>query len=337
MADDRNEDKVNIRHTINAQETFTLAKDVYDIRNVIKNIYNNRAVIGRRLNILTMSFSLCFTLAYIVYIITTGLLGKLSLTADILMYCLFGVYAVLFLAMLITFTISLRAKAKNIKKFKIALSYMRLGVRLTSLTITIVALVLAMRGEYAARYAAVDILLIIFSVICLIIQTLPLLFGGLGKLARWLLSPVKIKCRFSAVALEWYEQTITSGSDKLSVKRVSKKYYDAIGVSLDTLIIPALGKKYITSIKAGHLLSAVDGAPDEDKPLVEGILKMIFAYATECGYVTFDPCRDLEFEGSIEEEEKPQKGVKSRLMGIGKKLGMSLLDKYIDNSTDKNE
>ena len=336
--EDKNEEKVNIRHTINAEETFTLAKDVYDIRSVIKNIYNNRAVIARRLNLLTISFSLAFTLIYVAYILGTGLLGKLSLSADIVLYSLLGVYAVLFIALFVLSLCSIRAKAKNIQKFKRILSYFRLAVRLCSIAITIVALVFAMGGEqYAAKHVAVDILLIIFSILCLIVQSIPLLCGGFGKLARWLLSPVKVKHRFSTVALEWYELTLTAGSDKTSVKKVSKKYYDSIGVCLDTFIIPAIGKKQISSIKSAQVLGLVMDAAEEDRPLVEGILKNIFTYALECGYVTFDPCRDLNLEGSIEEEEKQPKTVKSRLMGIGKKIGMSLLDKYIDKSTENNE
>lgn len=338
MEENKNEEKVNIRHAINAEETFTLAKDVYDIRSVIKNVYNNRAVIGRRLNLLTMSLSLAFTLVYIAYILGTGLLSKLSLSADIVLYSLLGVYAVLFITMFILTTCSIKAKAKNIKRFKRVLSYFRLAVRISSIAITIVALVFAMGGEqYAAKHVAVDIVLIIFSIICLVVQIIPLLFGGFGKLARWLLSPVKVKYRFATVALEWYEQTLTSGSDKNSVKKVSKKYYDSIGVCLDTFIIPELGRKYITAIKPAQLLGVVDGALEEDRPLVEGILKTIFAYATECGYITFDPCRDLNLEGSIEEVDKEPKTVKSRLLGIGKKIGMSLLDKYIDKSTENND
>lgn len=337
MDENKNEEKVNIRHTINAEETFTLAKDVYDIRSLIKNIYSNRALIARRLNLLTLSFSLVFTLIYVAYILGTGLLNKLSLASDIAIYCVLGIYAVLFLTLFILTMCSLNAKAKNIKKFKRALSFFRLAVRLISVVITVIALVFTMNDEYAAKYVAVDIVLIVFSIICLIVQVIPLFFGGLGKLARWLLSPVKVKYRFATVALEWYELTLTEGSDKTSVKRVSKKYYDSIGVCLDTVIIPALGRKYISSVKPGQVLNVVDNISDEDKPLVEGILKTIFAYATECGYVTFDPCRDLNFEGSIEEEEKQPKSVKSRLMGLGKKIGMSLLDKYIDKSTENND
>lgn len=338
MEEEKNEEKVNIRHTINAEETFTLAKDVYDMRSVIKNVYNNRAVIARRLNLLTISFSLAFTLVYVAYMLGTGLLGKLSLSADIVLYSLLGVYAVLFITMFVLSMCSIKAKAKNIKRFKQTLTYFRFAIRICSIAITIVALVFAMGGEqYAAQHIAIDIVLIIFSIICLIVQAIPLLFGGFGKLARWLLSPVKVKYRFSTVALEWYELTLTAGSDKTSVKKVSKKYYDSIGICLDTFIIPELGGKYISSIKSAQVLGVVNSALEEDRLLVEGILKNIFTYATECGYVTFDPCRDLNLEGSIEEEERQPKTVKSRLMGIGKKIGMSILDKYIDKSTENND
>ena len=331
---EQEEEKVQIRHTINAEEAFTLAKDVYDIRSLIKNIYNNRALISRRLNMLTMSVSLVYTLAYVAYILFTGLLSKLSLGMEITMYCLLGVYGVLFIAIFTVSMCELGAKAKNIKKFSRVLSLFRLAIKLVSIVITIVALVLAMGEEYSAGSVAVKIILILFSILCMICQVIPLLCGGFGKIARWLLSPVKIKLRFSKVALEWYELTVTSSGDNTVVKKVSKKYYDEIGVCLDNYLIPALGKRYVNSIKSAQILSVAEEA-GEDRKLVEGILKNIFEYATVCGYVTFDPCRDLKFEGTIEEEKKEPKTVKSRFMGLGKKIGMSVLNKYIDNSTSK--
>lgn len=335
--DKNNEEKVSVRHTINAEETFTLAKDVYDIRSVIKNVYNNRAVIARRLNILTLSISLVYTLLYVAYILCTGLLNKLSLGAEITVYCILGVYAVLFITVSIISLCQADAKAKNIKKYNAVLSYFRFAVRLLSLAITITALIFAVSGgEYAAKYIAVDILLIIFSVICMIFQIIPLVFGGFGRLARWLLSPVKVKYRFSAVALEWYELAVTADGSRKNVKRVSQKYYDEIGVCLDNFLIPAFGRKYISAIKSAHILSVAESAADEDKQLVEGIMKSIFGYAAECGYITFDPCKDLEFEGSIEEEPQ-KKSVKTRLFGMGKKIGMSLLNKYIEKNSENSE
>lgn len=329
----KEEEKVTIRHTINAEEAFTLGKDIYDIRSVIKNVYNNRALIGRRLNLISLSVSLVFTLLYVAYIFATGLMKKLSLGSGIALYVLLGVYAALFITLFIITMCSIRATAKNIKKFNRVLSYFRYAVKILSLVISIVALVLAAGGgEYSAQHMAVDVVLIIFSILCIIVQAIPLLFGSLGKLARWLLSPVKIKYRFSTVALEWYELAVTSGGESKTVKKVSKKYYDEIGVCLDNFLIPSLGKKYVSAIKPAQILSVAEGAA-EDKPLVEGILKNIFAYATECGYVTFDPCKDLNFEGSIEEEEKQPKTFKSRLAGMGKKIGMSMLNKYIDKNS----
>ncbi len=292
MDEKKNDEKVTVRHTINAEETFTLAKDVYDIRNLIKNVYSNRAVIARRLNVLSMSVSLVFTLIYVAYIFGTGLFKKLSFGSEIALYVLLGIYGALFLTLFIVTMCGLGAKAKNIKRYTKALSYFRLVVRLLSVAITIVALAFAMGGEYSAKYVAVDIVLIIFSIICLVFQVIPLVCGGFGKLARWLLSPVKIKYRFSVVALEWYELIVTSSGDSKIIKRVAQKYYDEIGICLDNYLIPALGKKYVVSIRPAQILSVVDGAGEEDKPLVEGILKNVFAYAVECGYLTFDPCKD---------------------------------------------
>ena len=220
MDEKKNDEKVTVRHTINAEETFTLAKDVYDIRNLIKNVYSNRAVIARRLNVLSMSVSLVFTLIYVAYIFGTGLFKKLSFGSEIALYVLLGIYGALFLTLFIVTMCGLGAKAKNIKRYTKALSYFRLVVRLLSVAITIVALAFAMGGEYSAKYVAVDIVLIIFSIICLVFQVIPLVCGGFGKLARWLLSPVKIKYRFSVVALEWYELIVTSSGDSKIIKTV---------------------------------------------------------------------------------------------------------------------
>lgn len=335
----KEEEKVTVRHTINAEEAFTLGKDVYDIRTLIKNIYGNRAVIARRLNILSLSVSLVFTLLYVAYILGTGLLKKLSVQTEIVLYCFLGVYGALFITLFILTMCGIGAKAKNIKRYSKVLSYFRLVVRLLSLAITIMALVFAtMGGDYGAQHIAFDILLIIFSIICLIFQVIPLVCGGFGKLARWLLSPVKIKYRFSAVALEWYELAVTSSGNSKTVKRVSRKYCDEIGVCLDNFLIPALGKKYVSVIRPAQILSVVDDTTEEDRPLVEGTLKSIFAYATECGYVTFDPCKDLNFEGSIEEEEKTKQTVKSRLINFGlKKIAKPFIDKQIEKSTKQKD
>ena len=331
------DEKVNIRHTITAEETFTLAKDVFDLRCFIKNVYSNRAVIARRLNIITLSVSTVFTLLYAAYFLFSSLYSKLNLQLEIVLYVFLGVYLALFVVLIIINACSGRSSTKNVLRFKKTLSVFTLLVRLVAVAISIAAIALsASGGELAAKNVAIDILIIVFSVITLIVQVLPLIFGGLGKMVRWLLSPVKIKYRFSTVILEWYELAVSGTASGGAVKKVSSRYFDDIGTLIDNYLIPALGKKYINSIKPAALLNVVCRAEESDKPVLEGILKNVFAYATECGYVTFDPCKDLNFEGSVEEEEKPQKPtMKERFFKVGKKIGKSMLEKYIQGSAEE--
>lgn len=333
------EEVVNIRHTISAEETFTLAKDVFDIRCFIKNVYSNRALIARRLNLLTLTVSTLFMLLYGAYVLFTGFTKKLNFEASIVLYCLLGAYAALFIVLMIISLCSARASTKNLVKIKRVLKVFKLLVRLVSIAISITAIVFSQTsGNTTASTVAVDILIIIFSVLTIIIQLVPLLFGGTGKLVRWLLSPVKIKYRFSRVVLEWYELAVSGNAREGAVTKVSKKYFDDIGALIDNCLIPALGKKYVTAIKPAQLLGVVDRCSEDDKPIVEGILKNVFAYATECGYVSFDPCKDLNLEGSVEEEEKPKKKtMKDRLLGMGQKIGKSMLDKYITGSTENKD
>ena len=335
------EEQVNIRHTITAEETFTLAKDIFDIRCFLKNVYSNRAVIARRLNILTLTVSTIFMLLYSAYVLFTGLTKKLDLefqTFQIVLYVMLAAYVVLFVVLITVSVLGSKAGTKGVLKVKRALTVIKILVRLLSVAISITAIVFSRSGgDTAAVNVAVDILIIIFSVITIIVQLIPLLFGGTGKLVRWLLSPVKIKYRFSKVILEWYELAVSGKAKDGAVKKVSKKYFEDIGTQIDTYLIPALGNKYINSIKSGALLSVVDRAKEEDKPVLEGVLKNVFSYAAECGYVTFDPCKDLNFEGSVEEEEKPPKQtLKGRLLNFGIRKGKSMLDKFIAESVDEN-
>jgi len=328
---EKTDEKVTVRHTITAEETFTLAKDVFDIRCFIKNVYANRAVIGRRLNILTLATSAVFTLIYAAYVLFTALTQKLNVHYSIVLYVLLGVYAALFITLLIVYACSGKAKTKNVLAVKRTLKVFKILVRLASVAISIAAIVFS-SGEETAGGVAVKIIILIFSIIMLVLQIMPLLFGGLAKTARWLLSPVKVKYRFSNVVLEWYELAV-SGTAHGRVKKVSSRYFEDIGALIDNNLIPALGNKYINAIKPAALLNVTNRADEGDKPVLEGILKSVFAYATECGYVTFDPCKDLNFEGSVEEEEKPpKKTFKNRLLKFGQKIGKSVLNKYISDS-----
>ncbi len=339
--EDRNEEsaeeKVSVRHTINAEETFTLAKDVFDLRCFIKNVYANRAVIARRLNVLTLTVSTVFMMLYSAYVLFTSLTRKLAVQLEIALYSMLGVYGALFIALIIVYACSTRANTKSMVKYKRVLNVFKLLVRLTSVAISITAIVFANgSGDMTAQNAAVQILIVVFSVITVIVQVIPLLFGGTGKLVRWLLSPVKVKTRFSKVLLEWYELAVSGSAREGAVKKVSSKYFDDIGVLIDNYLVPVAGKKYISTFKSVTLLNLVERAPEEDKPILEGVLKNVFSYAEECGYITFNPCRDLPFEGSVEVEEKPaRQTMKGRLLKVGQRIGKSVLDKYIMGSNDK--
>ncbi|MDE7329482.1 MAG: hypothetical protein K2N30_00025 [Clostridia bacterium] len=331
------EEKVPIRHTINAEETFTLAKDVFDLRCFIKNVYANRAVIARRLNVLTLTVSTVFMLLYTAYALFTALTSELALGTEIALYSMLGVYGALFIALIIVYACSLRANTKSMVKYKRVLNIIKLLVRITSIAISITAIVFANGGGgMSAQNAAVQILIVVFSVITVIVQIIPVIFGGTGKLVRWLLSPVKVKTRFSSVLLEWYQLAVSGSAREGAVKKVSSEYFDDIGVLIDNYLVPQVGKKYIGTFKSVTLLNLVEHAPDEDKLILEGVLKNVFAYAEECGYITFNPCRDLPFEGSVEVEEKqPRQTMKGRLLKVGQRIGKSVLDKYITGSADK--
>ncbi len=324
-----------IRHTISAEETFTLAKDVFDMRTFIKNAYANRAVISRRINIVTLSISMIFTLLYTSFMLYRSLNKTVSFAAGVAIYVIIGVYVLMAALLVVFFVLSSRATTKSLKKFSVALKIIRLIVKLLSLAVSISAIAIASSGSGSAADFALDVILIIFSVITMIAQLIPMCFGGIAKFVRWLLSPVKIKYRFNAVILEWYNLIITGAPAKGARARVAKKHYEPIGAMIDNLLVPALGQKYINTIKPAALISLVEDCPEDDKPLLEGILKSVFAYAAECGYVAFDPCRDLHFEGTIEEKEK--KTMKERLVGIGAKFGKKVLDKYIAASSDDDE
>lgn len=337
------EEKVEVRHTITAEETFTLAKDIFDMRTFIKNIYANRAVISRRLNILTMILSMVYTLVYVGYIFITAFYKKLSPTAEWVLYGILIAYGIVCIALIVATLCLGRASAKSIVKYKRTLKIVRLIFRLISLAVTIAVIAFTtMGGDYAAAHMATDVVFLVVSIIMMIMQIIPILCGGIGKLVRWLLSPVKIKYHFSAVVLEWYELAVSGKAKEGAAAKVSAKYFERIGILLDNYLIPELGRKYITAIKPAQILSVVSGCDVLDRPILEGVLKNVFVYATECGYVTFDVCKDLQFEGSVEVEEvKPKPTMKEKLFGVGKKIGKDMLDKYVlipaDEQNKRNE
>jgi hypothetical protein len=333
------EEVKEVRHTISAEETFTLAKDVYDLRCVIKKIYNNRAQISRRLNLLSLIFSIGFTLLYVAYMLFGGIIKKLSLGWEVAVYCIVGAYGVLIIILAVLMITGQNNTTKTQKRRGKILKLFRYLIRIASLLMGITATIISvMSGAEDAVGIALDTIAIIISVVFVIFSAIPLICGGIGGLARWLLSPARIKRKFSFVVIEWY-QLLTSDKRALnkSTQKVSDKYFDDIGRCVDSILLPALGKKYMTAITINDIYSAIGRADEEDKSVVEGIIKNVFDYSTECGYVSIDPCKDMNLEGSIEIAEKAKKeSIKTK---IGKKVGMTVLNKILgkgDKNDDKN-
>lgn len=324
-----------VRHTISAEETFTLAKDVFDIRCFIKSVYNNRAQIVRRLNIVGLVFSLVFTLFYSAFLLFGGLYRKLTLGWEIAVYSILGVYAALVIALfVITFAFNRRPTTESSKRHTKVLKIFRYVIRVASLAMSISALALSVSANAADSVGvALDTIAIIFSIISVIFALVPLLCGGIGGLVRWLLSPAKIKRRFSLVVFEWYNLIVAGSPSTNFTKKVSPEYIADISRCIDNYLVPALGKKYASAIGTNQIFSVINSAPEEDRSVLEGTIKNVFGYAAECGYVTVDPCKDLNLTGSIEIEEKPKK--EPFKVRLGKKIGSSIVKQFLGGDDER--
>ena len=318
-----------VRHTISAEETFTLAKDVFDLRCFFKNIYANRAVISRRLNIFSLICSIIFTLVYVGYTMWAAVAGRLSGGLQVAAYCLIGVYAALIVVLVAVSLFAGKATTRTVKKYNKALKIFRFCVRVVCIVMAIIALAFGSGGE-STLSVAFEILMVILSIICIIVQAVPLVFGGFSNLVRWALSPAKGRTRFSVVLLEWYALIGKSNGELSSTRKISPRYLNDIDRCIDVYLIPLLGKKYIKNIEASDIYAATDAVPDDLREIAEGIFKNVFEYAEECGYVNSNPTRVMDLEGSLEEKQKPKRSLKSRLMNIGKKVGKSIVKSYLD-------
>lgn len=291
----------------NTKTAMEIIKEVYGYIDFFKKIYNNRAVIARRLNVVTLLSGAIYTLIFTTFLIITTIANKLALSGDMVIYILAGVYGGMALLLLLFVILSSRAKAKSMKVYGIILKSLRFATRVLSIVISVMAIVAAISAEGSLQLLVWDIIMIVLSVFTIIVQLIPLIFGGMVQFIYWLISPAKIRLRFSAVALEWYNTAHTGKRFKSTGKKVDKKYYDAISEIIDNVINPALGKRYIDAIKPAQLADFVNSVPLAQKQITEGVLNSVFAYAQECGYVASDPCNDLHFEGTVEKRTVKEK------------------------------
>ncbi|MDE6558009.1 MAG: hypothetical protein K2K39_02770 [Clostridia bacterium] len=327
-----------VRRTISAEETFTLAKDVFDLRNYIMAMYSNRAQIMRRINIANTVIASIFTLLYVAFVVFSGIKDIVSYTSMIVVYSIIGVNAAL-TVVLITLSViwGTSATSKNIKRKNRTLRILRFIVRAASLAMSVTAVILAIRsGTGNTLSVAIDVLVLVVSIIFLLLSLLPIIFNGLGGFIRWLMSPTKVKLKFSFVVLEWYELLNTGNGASKSVQRVAKNYLNDIGRCMDSYLIPTIGKKKVGNVDADRLNTVLERTPQEDRPIVEGVIKNVFDYAMECGYIRTNPCKYMNLAGSIEVEEKKEKKTKKLTLKerIGKKISKGIINSILNNAED---
>ena len=227
-----------------------------------------------------------------------------------------------------------RGNTKSYKRNGKILKIFRFGVRAASLVMSVFALsVTYTQGAEISLDLAVRTVVAIVSVISIILSLIPLIFGGLGGVARWLLSPTKVNKRFSAVALEWYGYASGASPAFASTNKVEVSRLEDIGRCVDSYILPALGRRKLSSVGVNQIFAAIDMAAPSDRSTVEGILKIVFDYAVECKYIASNPCRDLNLQGTIEVYEKPKK--ESLKVRIGKKIGSSIIKQFLGEDDGK--
>lgn len=275
----------------------------------VKPIYDNRAQISRRLNAVSTAISIIFFMLYIPFLLLGKLYKDLSLGLDVAVYVCIGVYVATIAALLIVTVVSgtstSTAMAKKHKKTRKIVLFV---VRLASLAIAITALIIsASRGTKSAVGATLDTVAIVFAVMSIIFTGLPLVFGGMAGFFRWLISPAKVKYRFSFVAVEWYQSLTSEQQLNKAVRRAARKYGERIGALLDNYFLPAFGKKYMYAVDRAALFRLLDSVPADERNIAEWMLKEIFEYAEECGYVKINPCKEMELEGDIDLEGKSKK------------------------------
>lgn len=275
----------------------------------VKPIYDNRAQISRRLNAVSTALSIIFFILYVPFLLLGKLYKDLSLGLDIAVYVCIGVYVVTIIALFIVTVASGTSTSTVVaERHKKTRKIILFVVRIASLAIAITALVIsASSGTKDAVGATLDTIAIIFAVMSIIFTSLPLIFGGMAGFFRWLISPAKMKFKFSFVALEWYQALTSEKQLNKAIKKAAKRYGERIGALLDDYFLPTFGKKYMYAIDGPALTKMLETVPEQEHNLAEWVTKEVFEYAEECGYVAVNPCKEMELEGDIEREGKRKK------------------------------
>lgn len=318
-------------------DVIDVGKDAYKkwvdpiIMNYIKPIFDNRAHIKRRWGMLVTTISVIFFLLYVPILLFSKIAKGLSLGWDIALYVCIGVFVASVIVMVIILTISGRStNTKTAKRCRKASSIILFVVRIASVALSITAICISGNG----KSSALDTILLVLAIVSIVFTAISLIFGGIVGFFKWLISPPKIKYRFSLVALEW-KQRVDEGKREQS-KAVKRSYYknrDKVEACLDNYLLPTFGKTYINLIDGEKLMAMMDNIPEEDKNLTEWIVKEIFSYAKTCGYLSADPCDGLALEGDVLQEKPPKQendNVLGRLASFFKKKNSAKDDNVED-------
>ncbi|MGN1103657.1 MAG: hypothetical protein ACI4QI_02155 [Candidatus Coproplasma sp.] len=271
----------------------------------IKPIIDNRVHIKRRWNGLVTAISVIFFLLYVPILLFTKISKGLSLGWDIALYTCIGVYVVAVVVMLIiTIASGKSSSTQASKRWRKASGIILFLVRIASVALSITAIIISGSGESSA----LDTILMVLAITSIVFTSLSLIFGGAVGFFKWLISPAKIRHKFSYVAFEW-KQLHDEGKrnqDK-RFKRMYTKHGERVAACLDNYLLPALGKVYIDTVDEDKIEGVLNSVPEEDLNICEWAFKDLFDYALNCKYVAVNPCESMELEGDILKEKQPKR------------------------------
>lgn len=300
----------------------------------IKPVRDNWSQIKRRMNVIITVISIVFFILYVPFLLFSKLSKDLSLGWDVALYVCISVYVATIVALFIVSLVSGRSTSVAMEKKRKQISkFILLGVRLASLAIGVTTLIIsAMSGASDKSTAVIDTIAIIFAVTSIIFTAIPLIFGGIGGFIKWLISPAKMKFKFSFVVLEWYQSFTSNQVLDKNTKKLAKRYGERVGGCIDKYFLPSFGNKYIKSVDENTLAKLLEAVPQEDMNMCEWIIKRVFDYAEECGYVDNNPCDKIELIGDIAKENKARKqaAVSERPSFVNKMLDFFKLKKPED-------
>lgn len=292
----------------------------------VNDFKKNRVHVQRRLNIIFLCISMIFAVVTGLSFIFGGTLGKVEIGWQIAVYCIFGLYGLTMIGIVAAEAVYRRnVTVKTTKTYNKALKVFKRVVRLISILMSLVTFIITILvEEVTGKTMALNIVLQVLSVVMFALS----LCSGVSKLfvkfIMWLKSPVNRR-QFRFVATEWYGKVASENkndSARKSVKNVHKNRIDGAQKAIDYYLIRPLGKKYIGDIKPSDISAALERVPAEDKDDVEGTVKQIFVYATECGIIQTNPCDALNLCGNIEKKAKKAEPNRAEEANAPKKAGL---------------